>query len=274
MKTKFYFPILILGILILCGASKPENGVTPEKMVLIKTKFGDMKVKLYNETPQHRDNFLKLVNQGFFNDLLFHRVIKNFMVQGGDPQSKNAKPGVPLGGGDLGYLIPAEFNSKYIHKKGALAAARTGDDINPEKKSSASQFYIVQGKPWNNKTLNNYVEKRNPQAFKAEMDKLTQPKLELISRLQLEGKSDSIKIINEALRIKAFKNLDAAGLGYDSLQRVTYNTLGGAPNLDGGYTVFGEVVEGLNIIDSIANVKTNKGDRPVADVKMWIKVIE
>jgi cyclophilin family peptidyl-prolyl cis-trans isomerase len=274
MKTKFYFPILILGILLLLGATKPDNTVAPEKMVLIKTRFGDMKVKLYNETPLHRDNFLKLAGQGFFNDLLFHRVIKSFMIQGGDPQSKNAKPGKQLGNGDLGYLVPAEFNPKYFHKKGALAAARTGDDINPEKKSSASQFYIVQGKTWNNKTLDKYVEKRNAQAFKAEMDKRLKPKLELISRLQLEGKKDSISLINSQLQAQIIKKFDLEGLGYDSIQRQTYNKIGGAPNLDGAYTVFGEVVEGLNIIDSIANVQTDKADRPLVDVKMSIQVIQ
>jgi cyclophilin family peptidyl-prolyl cis-trans isomerase len=274
MKTKFYFPILALGILLLFGSAKPDNSATPEKMVLIKTKYGDMKVKLYNETPQHRDNFLKLAGKGFFDELLFHRVIKGFMIQGGDPQSKNAKPGKMLGTGDVGYEIPAEFNSKFIHKKGALAAARSGDDVNPQKKSSGCQFYIVQGRTWNNKTLNNYVEKRNSQAYKEEMDKLTKPKLELISRLQLEGKKDSINIINAALKAEVIKKFDAAGMGYDSIQRKTYNTLGGTPNLDAAYTVFGEVVEGLNIIDSIANVQTDKADRPVGDVKMWIKVIE
>lgn len=274
MKTKFYFPILILGILVLFSASMPDNSTTPEKMVLIKTKFGEMKVKLYNETPQHRDNFLKLTKQGFFNDLLFHRVIKGFMIQGGDPESKNAKPGKQLGSGDLGYEIPAEFNSNFIHKKGAIAAARTPDQVNPQKKSSASQFYIVQGKTWNNKTLDQYVEKRNPQAFKTEMDKLSKPKLELISRLQLEGKKDSISLINTALKAQAIKNLDKAGLGYDSIQRQIYNKIGGTPNLDGAYTVFGEVVEGLNIIDSIANVQTDKSDRPLKDVIMSIKVIE
>jgi cyclophilin family peptidyl-prolyl cis-trans isomerase len=274
MKTKFYFPILILSILFLFGSAKPDNNMVPEKMVLIKTRFGDMKVKLYNETPLHRDNFLKLTRKGFFNELLFHRVIKGFMIQGGDPLSKNALPGKQLGDGDLGYLIPAEFNHELFHKKGALAAARTGDDINPEMKSSASQFYIVQGVTCNNNTLDQYIEKRNKQAFKAEMDKLTKPKLELISRLQLEGKKDSIFLINTRLRAKAIKNLDNAGLGYDSIQRLTYNKIGGTPSLDMAYTVFGEVVEGLNIIDSIANVKTDKNNRPVENVKMWIKVLE
>ncbi len=223
MRTKIYFSILILGILMLLTSSIPEENLQ-EKVVLIKTKFGDMKVKLYNETPQHRDNFIKLVGEGFYNELLFHRVIKNFMVQGGDPHSKGAKPGKQLGGGDLGYEIPAEFNPVLYHKKGALSAARTGDAVNPEKKSSASQFYIVQGKTWTDEMLNEFEQKR--------------------------------------------------GLTIDSTKREVYKTVGGTPHLDGGYTVFGEVVEGLNIIDSIANVTIDRGDRPVEDVKMWIEIIE
>jgi len=223
MRTKFYYPILIIGIFMLFTSSRPEENL-PEKMVLIKTKFGDMKVKLYNETPQHRDNFLKLVGEGFYNELLFHRVIKNFMVQGGDPSSKGARPGKQLGDGDLGYEIPAEFNPGLYHKKGALSAARTGDEVNPEKKSSASQFYIVQGKIWNDEMLNQFEQKFT--------------------------------------------------ITIDSTKREVYKTIGGTPHLDGGYTVFGEVIEGLNIIDSIANVTTQRGDRPVEDVKMWMEIIE
>ena len=179
------------------------------------TTLGVVKFKLYNETPQHRDNFLKLVNQKFYDSLLFHRVIKDFMIQGGDPESKNAKPGVMLGNGDVGYRVPAEFNSNLFHKKGALAAAR---DNNPEKASSGCQFYIVHGKKFTDDDLNR-MESQTKRTLPAE-------------------------------------------------QREFYKTIGGTPHLDMGYTVYGEVIEGLDVIDKIAAVKTAPGDRPVEDVRI------
>jgi cyclophilin family peptidyl-prolyl cis-trans isomerase len=263
----------MLGILFLLVSSKPQD-TNPDKLVLIKTRFGDMKVKLYNETPLHRDNFLKLAGERFYNELLFHRVIKNFMIQGGDPDSKGARPGKQLGGGDLGYLIPAEFNTGLIHKKGALAAARTGDEVNPEKKSSASQFYIVQGKTWTDEMLNQYEVKRKQQAIKVESDKLMKVWHSELKRLQREEKNDTLTFKLDSLRLEAEKNANLPALTLDSLTREIYKTLGGTPHLDGGYTVFGEVVEGLAIIDSIANVTTERGDRPVEDVKMWMEIIE
>lgn len=194
-----------------------------EALVKITTDFGVMTVKLYNETPQHRDNFLKLVKEGFYNDLLFHRVIQGFMIQGGDPDSRNAQPGAPLGSGGPGYTIPAEFNQNLIHKKGALSAARMGDAVNPTKASSGSQFYIVQGQVY------------SP---------------EDISRFEMQGHK------------------------FSEIQKQAYTTVGGTPHLDNGYTVFGEVTEGLPVIDAIAAVKTARpGDRPLTDVRMKIELI-
>ncbi len=192
---------------------------TSQKVVkfVIHTDYGDMKGFLYNETPQHRDNFVKLAKQGFYNGTLFHRVIPQFMIQGGDPDSKTAKPGQQLGGGDLGYTVPAEFNATLIHKKGALAAARTGDESNPKKASSASQFYIVEGKTY------------------------------------------------------AAGSLPAK---YTDAQKKVYETLGGVPFLDGNYTVYGEITEGLDIIDKIANVERDRSDRPKKDIKMTVKLVE
>ncbi len=194
---------------------------TAEHQVKISTSYGDMVVKLYNETPLHRDNFLKLTKEKFFDSLLFHRVIKGFMIQGGDPQSKNASPSQMLGNGDNGYTIAAEFNPKLYHKKGALAAARTE---NPEKKSSGCQFYIVQGKP----------------ASDAELD-MTQQR---------------------------------NNITYTPEQRNTYKTVGGTPFLDMNYTVFGEVISGLDVLDKIAAVQTQPGDRPAQDVRMKITLIK
>ncbi len=194
---------------------------SPEKcFVEIETDFGNMLVLLYDATPQHRDNFIKLVEEGYYDGLLFHRVIQGFMIQGGDPKSKNAKPNEQLGGGGPGYQIPAEFVDSLVHVKGALAAARTN---NPEKKSSGSQFYIVQGR------------------------KVKERELGLV-----EARQD---------------------FNYSSEQKEAYAKLGGAPQLDRAYTVFGMVVEGLEVIDKIAAVKTKPGDRPLKDVKMKMKVI-
>ena len=195
-----------------------------ETLVLIKTSYGDIKIKLYNETPLHRDNFIKLVNESYYNGTLFHRVINGFMIQGGDPDSKNAKPGQMLGNGGPAYTIPAEFDTTLSHKKGALAAARMGDNVNPKKESSGSQFYVVQGKVYKNEDLD-MLEKRMKIHFSAE-------------------------------------------------QRKAYTTIGGTPMLDQNYTVFGEVVEGLDVIDKIAAVKTAPGDRPIEDVKMEITIVK
>lgn len=202
------------------------KGEKKEAKVLISTEYGNIKIKLFNETPQHRDNFIKLVKEGFYNETLFHRVIKDFMIQGGDPDSKNAEKGAFLGEGDVGYTIPAEFNTKYIHKRGALAAARQGDNVNPQKYSSGCQFYIVQGRKFTT---------------------------EEIERLE-KSKQGRIEYTDE--------------------QYKTYETLGGTPHLDMDYTVFGEVIEGLDVVDKIAAVKRDKKDRPLEDVKITIKIIK
>ena len=199
---------------------------SPEKayFVKIETSYGDMVVKLYNETPLHRDNFIKLVKEGTYNDLLFHRVINQFMIQGGDPKSRDAKPGQMLGDGELGYTLPAEFVPGLYHKKGALAAARQADAVNPEKRSSSCQFYIVQGTTWDANKLK-MLEQRMGKTFTPE-------------RAQV------------------------------------YATLGGTPFLDGDYTVFGEVVEGIDVVDKIAAVTCGPNDRPVEDVKMKMYIVE
>ncbi|HKK79801.1 MAG TPA: peptidylprolyl isomerase, partial [Phaeodactylibacter sp.] len=192
-------------------------------LVEIQTEYGNMLVQLYDATPQHQDNFLKLAQDGFYDSLLFHRVINNFMIQGGDPDSKGAKPGKPLGSGGPGYTIPAEFVDSLIHVKGALSAARTGDAVNPERRSSGSQFYIVHGQP------------------------------------QTE---------QELAMIEARK-----GIRYTSEQKQAYMEQGGTPFLDQDYTVFGRVIEGLEVIDKIATVPTDQRDRPKEDVRMKVRVI-
>jgi len=212
---------LSVFLLIFCAGSvfaKPKHD-----FVKIKTSKGECIIMLYNQTPKHRDNFLKLSREGFYNGTLFHRVIKEFMIQGGDPDSKTAKPGQTLGEGDLKYRIEAEFRDSLFHKKGVLAAAR---DNNPQKESSASQFYIVQGKKWTDATLDDVQMKR------------------------MNG-----RIIPE-------------------LQRRVYKELGGTPHLDQNYTVYGEVVSGIEMIDAIAELKTGPSDRPVEDVSMMVSVLK
>jgi peptidylprolyl isomerase len=270
MTTKIYFTILFLFVLSISFGNKPQTDENNEKMVLIQTKFGNLKIKLYNETPLHRDNFLKLTREGFYNGLLFHRVIKDFMIQGGDPDSKGATSKKQLGGGDVGYQIPAEINSKYFHKKGALAAARTGDNVNPERKSSGCQFYIVQGRAYNEPTLNKLEEKQKSQMIQAEVNKISKIRQKEIQRLQKEEKSDSVEIIKNEIIKQAENQIDASKYSFNTEKRKIYSTMGGTPQLDGAYTVFGEVVEGLNVIDSIANVQTAPGDRPIEDVKFQI----
>lgn len=222
MSKKILFSVLILSLM----SFSLFKGEKKEAKVLISTEYGNIKIKLFNETPQHRDNFIKLVKEGFYNETLFHRVIKDFMIQGGDPDSKNAEKGAFLGEGDVGYTIPAEFNTKYIHKRGALAAARQGDNVNPQKYSSGCQFYIVQGRKFTT---------------------------EEIERLE-KSKQGRIEYTDE--------------------QYKTYETLGGTPHLDMDYTVFGEVIEGLDVVDKIAAVKRDKKDRPLEDVKITIKIIK
>jgi len=216
------FSILSLLIIISCN-SKLSNGLRKndlKKDVEIITDKGIIIVRLSDSTPLHRDNFLKLAKQGYYDSVLFHRVIKNFMVQAGDPDSKHAKPGAELGNGGPTYSIPAEFRSTLFHYKGVIAAAREGDDVNPKKASSGSQFYIVEGK------------------------KFTDAGLDSLEIRRLHGRKIPIN------------------------QREIYKTIGGTPHLDQNYTVFGEVIKGLDVIDSISFVRTDTNDRPIKDVRI------
>jgi cyclophilin family peptidyl-prolyl cis-trans isomerase len=215
---------MLIGLIsttLIQAQSTSKSTAPKEQVVEITTAMGKMKLKLYNETPKHRNNFIKLINDGFYTDLLFHRIIKDFMIQGGDPNSKNASADAMLGSGDVGYTIPAEFNPSLVHKKGALAAARNN---NPEKASSGCQFYIVQGRKSTDEELN-AMESRN-------------------------------------------------GIKYTEQQRADYKTIGGTAMLDMNYTVFGEVIEGLDVLDKIAAVKTKSPDRPIEDVKFTIKLVK
>ena len=211
----------LLLLLLLLGAT--TGAMCKHRKVKVFTPYGTMIIVLYDQTPQHRDNFIKLVKQHFYDSLLFHRVINTFMIQGGDPESRHAKPGVLLGNGENGYTIPAEFQLDLFHRRGVLAAAR---DENPAKASSGCQFYIVQGKRWTD----------------AELDKLEQTRL--------------------------------GGRKIPVDQREVYKITGGTPQLDQRYTVFGQVIKGMDVIDKIAAVKTDGNDRPLTDVPMKIRLVK
>lgn len=240
-----------------------------ETQVLMHTSMGDIQLKLYNETPKHRDNFIQLVKDGTYNGLLFHRVIKDFMIQGGDVTSKNAPMNKSLGAGDLGYTVPAEFNyPKYFHKKGALCAARTGDEVNPERASSASQFYIVTGKKYSDAELNQMekqLENRLKQSIFARLQAENKPK---IMEYYRSGNKEELAILRDTLigktELEAEKRKDEAKLPKEI--REIYKTEGGVPFLDNQYTVYGEVVKGIEVVEAIQNVKTNKQDRPTENV--------
>ena len=283
MKKLFCFKYIIIFFIALTTigfiVSKNRTQAGPIKkdnLYIIKTKFGDMTLALYDQTPKHRDNFKKLVADSTYNGTKFHRVIDGFMVQGGDPTSKNRENKNKVGLGNLGYTIPAEFNSKLIHKKGAIAAARQNDRINPEKRSSGCQFYIVQGKPTDKKTLTSLNERKNNArkitiGNKYLMNPANSKFKFQYTQIVNSGNQDSIDYYNEIIEAKTYNLYEGEKLNYSKKQIETYKKIGGTPMLDMDYTVFGEVIKGLNIIDSIASVKKGRGDRPIEDIQMTIK---
>lgn len=245
-----------------------------DRMVQIDTEYGAVKIKLYDETPGHRDNFIKLAHNGFFDGTLFHRVIDGFMIQGGDPDSKGAKPGVMLGEGGPGYGIPAEFHANLFHKKGVIAAAREGDRVNPKKESSGSQFYIAQGKVYEPQELDKLVVGINKKRTKAVFENQRALYKDELSKLQKNGEFEKFNTKMEEMKSKIDSIMKTQTLVLTDAMKEAYTTVGGIPHLDGAYTVFGEVVEGLDIIDKIAAEKTDENNRPLKDMKMKIMIIQ
>jgi len=244
---------------------------------VIETTMGTMKGKLYNSTPIHRDNFIKLSKEKFFDSLLFHRVIKDFMIQGGDPKSRGALATDRLGEGGPGYTVEAEIRPELIHKKGVLSAARQGDNVNPAKRSSGSQFYLVQGKVYTPAMLTNQELRINQQKINQAIGvylKKPENKIELdaVMYCQQARLTDSLNKI--AARITPLVMDNVEEFHFSEAQKTAYSSIGGTPQLDGNYTVFGEIYEGLEVIDKIAASPTAPGDRPLADVMMSIKIIE
>lgn len=272
-QMKKLFILTLLSIIFSVGQAQKKDFV-----VTIKTGFGDIVAILYDETPKHKQNFIKLAKEHYFDSLLFHRVIQGFMIQGGDPNSKRAKAGESLGNGGPNYTIDAEFNPKLFHKKGALAAARLGDAQNPTKASSGSQFYIVQGKVIPSAELN---------ALKIDQAKLNSAMPKYLSKPENKPIYDTLGKLYASGKTEAFNNkiislADACEkeTGIKILKDISpekikaYTTIGGTPILDDGYTVFGEVIKGLEVVDKIAAVKKGASDRPVEDVRMFVTVEE
>ena len=269
MKPVLFFTLFVM---LMSACSDRDKQST---YVSIATDKGEIVVKLYNDTPAHRDNFIKLAEAGFYDDLLFHRVIKDFMIQGGDPESRNAAPDAGLGSGGPGYTIPAEIVPTHYHKKGALAAARQSDNVNPRKESSGSQFYIVTGNVFTEGQLaalaRQMMQYKEQQLFNA----LASEHRSEIMQMRRDKDQAGLTALQEELvaQVKAQMPKSATEF-FSEEQRQTYTTVGGAPHLDGEYTVFGEVVEGFDVLDKIQAVATRAGDRPEKDIKMRVKVLQ
>lgn len=238
-------------------------------LVDMHTTMGDVRLLLYGDTPKHLENFVKLTNEGFYDGVLFHRVINEFMVQTGDPTSKNAAPGKLLGDGDPDYMIDAEFvYTRHFHKRGALAAARQGDAVNPDKKSSGSQFYIVTGKVYSPEQLDQMNHYRIQEQQKAIFDRLVRENRDTIMALRRDRNQEALQELQEKLIAQTEAEAAAAPDTLTAAQREAYSTVGGTPHLDGNYTVFGEVVSGMDVIDKIQKAETDGNDRPQEDIRI------
>lgn len=267
MKKGYFIYLIMLICAVMACSSAKKNDVMGTK-VKIETTMGDIIVKLYDETPNHRDNFIKLVENGTYEGTLFHRVIKDFMIQAGDPDSKGAPKGQMLGSGDVGYTVPAEFvYPQLFHKKGALAAARQGDNVNPEKASSGCQFYIVTGRVFNDSTLLSMEEQKNQNKFTGVFNALAQKHMKEIYQMRRNNDQEGLMNLQDSIFVETQKQLEGEPeFKFTEEQRQAYTTIGGTPHLDGEYTVFGEVIEGMDVVDKIQQVSTNGSDRPDDDV--------
>jgi peptidylprolyl isomerase len=259
LKKLFLLPLFLISLA--CNT----HGVNENTIVIIKTTMGDIKIKLYDETPIHRDNFIKLVKSDFYEGVSFHRVIKDFMIQAGDPLTKT-KTANPLPDSLSTYTIPAEINPLFFHKKGALAAARQANEINPEMRSSGTQFYIVEGVKYTEAELTNAEQRINNNIKQAVYTRILK---ETSDSLQKSGATITPSLVQEAASMKMFKYLTSVKeYKIPEEQRKTYMTIGGTPRLDETYTVFGEVIEGLDIVDRISVTATGANDVPLTDIKI------
>lgn len=274
-RVLLFFTLLIAALMTGCAQSNKKDYV-----VTIKTTYGDMVAILYDETPKHKANFIKLAKDHYFDSLLFHRIIDGFMIQGGDPDSKRAQPGQALGRGGPNYTVDAEFNPKFFHEKGALSAARMGDNVNPTKASSGSQFYIVHGKPMSDQELTQLEEnvryQKKNQYLREIMGMPAYADLrQVIITKQQSGDGAWLQSFFEKSDTLIQKvHPEFQPFTFTPEQRAAYAKNGGAPHLDGDYTVFGKVIKGLEVIDKIASQPKDQADRPVTDIRMMVTVEE
>ena len=272
MKTNQLLIIVmfLVGILASCGAgSNQKNNMEKRTQVKLETTQGDIVVALYNETPKHRDNFIKLAKEGVYDSTLFHRVIKQFMIQAGDPDSKTANDTASLGSGDVGYTIPAEFVPKFFHRKGALAAARMGDDVNPNRESSGCQFYIVTGRKFREAQLLDMAAQKNNQRVETIFNELARKHMKEIYKLRKANDDNALMELQDSLEAQAYAMAkEEEPFMFTPEQLAAYSTVGGAPHLDGAYTVFGEVISGMETVEKIEVTKTGRADRPIENVRI------
>ncbi|MBO4590792.1 MAG: peptidylprolyl isomerase [Bacteroidaceae bacterium] len=277
-RTIIVMACLLMGIGIANGQTSKKSSKMnkPTPQVQISTSYGDIVVKLYDETPAHRDNFLKLAREGMYDGTLFHRVIKGFMIQGGDPDSKNAAPGQQLGSGDVGYTLPAEFvYPTYYHKRGVLSAARQADQVNPERRSSGCQFYIVWGEVYTPQQLEQFEARQNQSRGQQIFDELAQQHIDSIRAMYQRQDQQGLQALQDKLVAETDARLkQEPGFHFTEEQVKAYTTVGGTPHLDAQYTVFGEVVSGLDVVEKIQQAATDSRDRPLEDIKMTVKVLE
>ncbi len=266
---------IFLSILFLTSSCAQEKKAT---VVTVRTTYGEMIAILYDETPKHKENFIKLAKEHYFDSTLFHRVIQNFMIQGGDPNSKKALPGERLGNGGPGYTIPAEFNPKLFHEKGVLSAARQGDEQNPEKASSGSQFYIVHGSVLSSAEIEDlkYDKMKLMTGLRKMFEQLPyKPLLDSLNKLYYSGDMPAYqkRLIELVPRVEKATGIKVMKVIPEERIKV-YTTIGGAPHLDDEYTVFGKVIKGLDVVDKIAAAQKDGADRPLEDIRMYISVEE
>ncbi|HOI48546.1 MAG TPA: peptidylprolyl isomerase [Prolixibacteraceae bacterium] len=269
MRLKFLVTLSLLAILFRAGAQTHE--------VLVSTNLGDMKFVLYDDTPQHRDAFLQLAREGYYNGTLFYRVINNFMIQGGSQSSKNAAPGKQIGYGDPDKTVDDEILPAHFHRKGALCAPRQPDEINPLKQSDISQFYIVKGKVYSSGLLDTLEMAVNNPIRKKIIDRYLTPEVrEKLETLKTEKKVEEFRAIADKVKqnIETETLLHPGILKFSEARREAYTTVGGSPDLDGKYTVFGECTAGLEVIDKISALKTDRNNRPLTDVKITVKILK
>ena len=263
--------VLFLG-LVFCSCQKKQDTI-----IKMDTSLGEIRILLYDETILHKENILKLVREGYYDGMLFHRVIKDFMIQTGDPDSRTATPGQALGEGDIGYTLKAEIIDKYFHKRGVLAAARQGNDKNPERNSSGSHFYLVQGKKFSEDQLTAFVDKINQIRYASIMNNLEASRMNEIMVYRNAKDTASVAALERIyseLETKGRQEYDKIKMILTPEKKEAYTTIGGAPHLDGEYTVFGEVIEGMEVVDKICLVPVDENDRPTENVVIKEMTIE